>query len=282
MFYYHFCFYQNKILPLNKVRFPLNDLGLLRGMAIFDYFLVLNETPIFIKDHLFRFFISAKKVFKDDFKFSKKEIEEIIKKLIKKNKLKNGAIRIVLTGGKTLDGKTYLNSPSLLILVEKFKFLPKSFYQKGIKLLTFNFKRPFSEIKTTFYFPLILLQETLLKEKAFEPLYVKKGKVLETATSNFFIFKNNTLITPKKEILSGITREKVLKFAKKYFKIEQRDIKLSETFKANEAFITATGKGVIPVVKIDDKIIGTGKPGKNTKILMEFYFDLLKKESKTF
>ena len=279
MMFYPFCFYQNKICDYKKIKLPLNELGFLRAIGIFDYFLALKGKPIFIEDHLERFFSATKRVFKDDFKFSKKEIKEIIEKLIEKNQLKKGAIRMILSGGKTKDGKTYLKRPTFLILVEKFKFPPRSFYKKGIKLLTYNFKRPFPEIKTTFYFPLILLSKKLLKEKAFEPLYVSEGKVLETATSNFFIFKKNVLITPKKGILSGITRKKILGFVKKYFKVEERDLKLSEVFKADEAFITATGKGVIPVVKIDKTTIGSGKPGQNTKILMKFYFDLLEKET---
>ena len=275
---YPFCFYQKKIVKTKKVRLPLNELGFLRGMAIFDYLIFLQRKPIFLSDHLKRFLKNAKTVFGEDFKFKEKEIEKIIKKLIEKNKVKNGAIRLILSGGKTFDGKTYLGKPNFLVLIEKLFFPPKSFYEKGIKLITFEFERPFFEMKHTFYFPLLLSQKRLLKEKALEPLYVSKGKVLESATSNFFIFKDNALITPKERIFQGITRKKIIKLAKKFFKVKEREIKLSEVFEAEEAFITATGKGVLPVIKIDQKTIGKGKPGKVTKTLMKLYFELLEKE----
>ena len=276
--FYPFCFYQKKIVKVKKVRLSLNELGFLRGMAIFDYLIFLQGKPIFLSDHLKRFLKNAKTVFGEDFKLKEKEIEKIIKKLIEKNKIKNGAIRLILSGGKTFDGKTYLGKPNFFVLIEKLFFPPKSFYEKGIKLITFEFERPFFEMKHTFYFPLLLSQKRLLKEKALEPLYVFKGKVLESATSNFFIFKDNTLITPKERIFQGITRKKVIELAKKFFKVKEREIKLSEVFEAEEAFISATGKGVLPVIKIDQKTIGKGKPGKVTKTLMKLYFELLEKE----
>ncbi len=277
--FYPFLFFKNKILSFKKASLAFNDLGFLRGLAIFDWLVVLNSRPIFLEDHLSRFKKAQEKFFKDEFKFSKERIKKIIFNLIKKNQIEEGAIRIIITGGKTFDGKNYFKKPDFFILGEKFKFMPFKIYQKGVKVITLNFQRPFPEIKTTFYFPLISEFKNLSQTKAFEPLYVFKNKVLESATSNFFIFKNNTLITPKKHILKGITRKKILNFARRCFKVEEREISLKEALRADEAFLTATGKGVLPIREIDGKIIGKVKNYKNTKKLFNFYFQLLRKES---
>ena len=87
----------------------------------------------------------------------------------------------------------------------------------------------------------------------------------------FFLIKNNTVITPKKNILLGITRNFILNLVMKEFSIEERDIHFDELARADEAFITATNKEVLPIVQIDSTTIGNGKIGKNTKKIMEMF-----------
>jgi branched-chain amino acid aminotransferase len=92
--------------------------------------------------------------------------------------------------------------------------------------------------------------------------------VYECTTSNIFAFVGKRLITPGRRILAGITRGVVLQMAERLFSIEVRDLPFEEFIAADEIFITGTNKGIVPVVRVDDVVIGEGRPGPNTCQLM--------------
>lgn len=116
------------------------------------------------------------------------------------------------------------------------------------------------------------------KNKAGEILYILNDYVFECSTSNIFMIKGNTLITPKIGVLMGVTRGFVVNFAGKVMKVVERDIKFSELVKADEVFITATTKQIMPVVKIDDFVIKNGKVGKKTIELQKIFNDMRDKK----
>ena len=89
------------------------------------------------------------------------------------------------------------------------------------------------------------------------------------------MFIGNTLVTPKNNVLLGITREAVLDIANKKFKIEQRDVSLSEFLKSDEVFITSSYKDIVPIVKINRKVIGDRKVGKNTRKLINLFSEFI-------
>lgn len=270
-----YCYLNGKIIPVNKGGVNLNDMGILRGYGVFDFLRTYNGRPFFLKKHLGRLKGSAK-MLNLKLPVSLTELAAAINKLLLKNKFKESTIRIVLTGGKTSDGIT-CRKPTLFILVEKLQKLPFSVYQKGVKLITHKYQREIPEAKTLNYITAASLQSLRKSKKAFEILYTSGGLVLEATTSNFFIFRNNTLITPKNKILTGITRDVVIKLAQSKFKVEERDISFQGLSRATEALITATSKEIVPVVKIDSKLIGNGKVGKNTKYLMDLFHQYTKK-----
>lgn len=100
---------------------------------------------------------------------------------------------------------------------------------------------------------------------------------LECTTSNIFAFVGGRLVTPGRGILSGVTRKVVLELAEGLFPIEVRDISRSELQAADEVFITGTSKGLVPVVQVDDRTIGSGRPGKHTRQLMTAMQDYTEK-----
>ena len=102
-------------------------------------------------------------------------------------------------------------------------------------------------------------------------MYTYEGCVLEATTSNFFVIKNNKLITPQQNILFGTTRNLVIKLSKKHFDFEERDLSVEELKGISEAFITATNKEIIPVVNVDGKRVGNGSVGPNTKKIMGIF-----------
>ena len=133
------------------------------------------------------------------------------------NKISQASIRIVLTGGRSADIMHFHSgTPTFYILVSEFKSLADDLLKNGIKLATVNHSRDAAEIKTTNYVEAVrAINERQKKENFFEILYVSGGKVLEAATSNFFAFVGGKLIAPKDNILKGITRNLVIKLAKK-------------------------------------------------------------------
>lgn len=264
-----------KFIDSSKALIRVNELGLLRGYGIFDYFRTYDRKPFHLEDHLNRFFKSAS-FFNLQPPFSVKEIEEIVLELIKRNKnFRELGFRVVLTGGETSDGKTAVK-PTFLIMVAEPSFFPKEFYSNGIKILTFDYHREFPETKTTNYLLAVSRWREVLRKKAAEILYVWQGKVLEASTANFFMVKNKTLFTPQTDILKGVTRKLVIKLAKENkIKVIEKDISLKEALKADECFLAATDKEIMPVVKIDNQIIGNGRAGVQTKRLMELFEDLV-------
>jgi branched-chain amino acid aminotransferase len=251
---------------------PVNDLGLIRGYGVFDYLRTYRKEPFRINDYLERLRNSA-----NEFNLplpSNDNIISVVKELIRRaDPPGDVGIRLVLTGGTSADGMT-VQKPSFIITIEKL-FLPaEDLFSKGVKLLTYQYKRELPHLKTTNYQNII--RHTKLKEdnKAFDLLYHDHGYLLETSRNNFFIIKGNKLITPKEDVLHGITRKTVIELAEGKFETEERKITIEELSEADEAFITGTTKKILPVVQINDLQIGNGMPGKNTLILM----DLLNKE----
>lgn len=275
-----YCCLNGKMIPLEKAGVNLYDLGVLRGYGVFDVARTYSQKPFLLKEHLDRLENSASAL-NLKVPLSQKKLSALVSRLIRKNKFNNGReaiIRTIITGGETDDGFS-LNGkpPTMFILIEEFKNLPRFFYEKGAKLITANYQREMPRVKTINYINAIRLQELRKKSGALEILYTFGGKALEAATSNFFVFKKDRLITPKDNVLLGIIRNLVLKLAKRDFKTEERVLSLREVARADEAFITATNKDIVPVVKIGNLTVGNGKVGARTRHLMKKLSDYVQK-----
>lgn len=264
-----YCFLNGKILPLSEAKIGIGDIGLLRGYGIYDGLAVFSGKVFHLADHWNRL-LSGARILNLKVPITKEKARKIIEELAVKNKfIERANVRIILTGGQTLGGIGYnFEKPTFYILVEKWESLPKSFYKSGAKLVTYQHMRELPEYKTTNYIRAVNLQNFRKKEQAVEILYIYDGKILECATSNIFIVKNKTVITPNENILKGITRKVVLKIISDKYKIEEKQIQEEELKTADEVFITSSFKDIVPIVKVDDFVVGDGKVGKVTKSLM--------------
>ena len=102
----------------------------------------------------------------------------------------------------------------------------------------------------------------LKAEGAVEPLYYDGDSVRETVRANvFFVTREDQIITPARKILLGITRKKTLEIARQHFEVEEREIRLQEIWESKEAFLSSSTRKLMPIVNIDGRLIGTGKPG---------------------
>jgi len=112
------------------------------------------------------------------------------------------------------------------------------------------------------------------RQNAIESVYVDRhDRVLEGTTTNFFMFRDNKLITAGNDILPGITRSVILELADGNYEVEIRDIDKREIASAEEIFITASNKEVVPVTKVNDLTVGNGKPGPQTRKVMQLFRD---------
>ncbi len=264
-------------MPVSRAKIGVYDIGLLRGFAIYEAMVTANRKPFMWPDHMERFHRSARDL-KLKIPVSDGEIESAISELVEKNLPEGEAIvRFILTGGEAIGGIEYdYEKPTFYILVEPFVALDAKYFTEGCSVTVFEYQRQFPESKTTNYIQAVLLQQERKDAGALEILYVSQGHVLEPATSNFFIVKNGKIITPKNNILHGITRKVTIDVAKKDFEVEERDVSVDEMYAADESFLTSSFKDVVPVVKVGEKMISDGTVGPMTKKVMESFHRFVK------
>ncbi|MFP5042994.1 aminotransferase class IV [Parasediminibacterium sp. JCM 36343] len=249
----------------------ISDLSVQRGYGIFDFFVVVNKQPIFLEDHLDRFYNSAAIMHLDGI-VQREELKELIYKLIEQNSsMPDAGIRITLTGGYSEDGYA-LAAPNLLITQTPFVYNMDSF-TKGIKLVTYNYQRQLPQVKTIDYLQAIYLQPFIQEHGADDLLYHNQGQICECPRANFFLVtQDNEVLTASSNILWGINRKKILSFPE--FNARETSITLADLDNAKEAFITSTTKFALPVLSINGKQIGDSKPGEITTAIFKKLYDL--------
>ncbi len=264
-------FLNGKFIPKSEAKISLWDLGLLRGYGVFDFIVTYNGgKPFLLKKHLKRLKNSASLI-DLAIPWSIQELETVVKQTIRKNiNGREKAIRIVITGGESEDGITIGKKPTLAIIVRNRNFYSPATYEKGIKVITFEHNREVPQAKSLNYTQAVKASTLAKKKKALEAIYIYKklNRVYEGTQSNLFLVKNNRIATPDGETLAGITRELILSICKKLYKTSVREVAIKELFTADEIFISASNKEIQPVIKVDNKVIGNGKPGEVTKKVM--------------
>ncbi|MBI3685024.1 aminotransferase class IV [Candidatus Azambacteria bacterium] len=266
-----YCYFNGKIMPESEAGVSIRDVGVLRGYGVFDLLRTYGGRPFLFDEHFGRLVRSAAALGLE-VPVSRQQAFTIVKKLLLKNKLPESTVRFVLTGGKAADSVHFNRAtPTFFILISPFYELPASAHAKGAALETREHKREFPEVKSLNYLTAVKANNPLKGKAPFEILYTWQGRVLEAATSNFFMFSGDTLVTPARDVLIGTTRNLVIKLAKKEFKLKERDVSVRELFAGTEAFLTATNKDIVPVVSVNGKKIGGGKVGERTKRLMNAF-----------
>ena len=260
----------DEIIPIEKAVINVKDLGFLRGYSVFDFLRIYKGQPVFMEDHLMRFEKSANRLGLTC-PYSKNQLVEKIIALVQANEMDFGSIKIILTGGYSLDGFSPAK-PNFVMLANKLPTYPDSFYTNGVKLMAYQYTRETPYTKTTNYLVPISLHQEIQEAEAFDVLYHDGKFISESARSNFFIVnQDGIIITPDKDALKGITRKYVLAIARKHFKVEVRPVSIKETMQAKEAFLTSSTKPLIPVRQVDFWRINQGIIGETTKKMMQLF-----------
>jgi branched-chain amino acid aminotransferase len=268
-----YCYFQNRLMPMWEARVAPDDLGILHGYAVYENVTAYGTFPFHFKEHWAHFEASAKAVGLH-VPLSEEEAFNACSALIKKNTAEDAraTLRMVLSGGPAVNGLEYDHTRSALyILCEERKPIPESSYEKGEKLITHDYHRSMADVKTIQEIVPVMLQHKRKEADAADVLYHHNGQAYECATSNFFIVEDGRVVTP-----GGITRALAIKLAKEGRTVEERNVTMDEVFVASEAFITSSSKDIMPIVSIDGKEIGDGKPGPVTRDLIRRFKEHVK------
>lgn len=262
----NYCFLNRELKLSDEALLMASDLGLQRGYGVFDFARTYNRKLFHFEGHLERLRYSAGSL-NIKVPYSNQEITEMANIAIEKSDLSIPGVRLLLTGGYGSTDAGF-DHPNFLIIAEEISEFPKKVYDDGVAVMTYQFQRELPRTKSLNYLNALRLEPVKNEKGVFDILYYWTHGVTEFPRGNFFMFKDNILITPKDHVLLGITREVVLQQASEDFSTEEREISLEESELSDEAFITSTSKRIIPIVKIDDKVIGNGEVGQHTKRLM--------------
>ena len=260
----------------DEASISINDIGLLRAYSVFESLRTYDRRPFHLDEHLNRLYHSAELI-ELDIPWPRGQIADVVREVIGRNPYLHAAIRILVTGGVSEDGILPSGAQTLAVLITPLPERDMERFARGYKLITTRLQRVAPEAKTTSYVAAVRALKEAARQGAEDALFVnEQGHVLESTRSNFFIFEGDTLVTPREEVLIGITRNVVLELARGRFQVEERPILLAELAEADEAFVTASSKEIVPVVQIDDLVIGNGKPGQITQRLVAQYRALTK------
>jgi len=261
-----------EFITADKAVVSVNDMIVLRGYGVFDFMRTYNRRPFYLMQHIERLANSAK-IIGLNMRWTNQEIFDIVIETIEKNPdHKEVNVRLVVTGGVSPDSVTPQDNQKLFVMVTPKHELPSAWYSDGVKIITNPVERYLPDAKSTNYLNAVVATGQAKAQGGIEAIYVDRNdRVLEGTTTNIFLFIDGKLVTPGEGILPGITRGVMLDLLKDEFEIEIRDIKKEELAKADEIFITASNKEVVPVIQVDDMTVGDGKVGERVKKVLEIF-----------
>lgn len=270
----------------NQAKISVFDHGLLYGDGIFEGIRAYNGRVFKLKEHVDRLFASAKAILLQ-IPMAHAGIMDAVVETCRRNKLRDGYIRLVVTRGVGTLGlnPNRCKNPSIIIIAGKIQLYPPEYYQKGMEIITVPTVRNLHSalnpaIKSLNYLNNILAKIEANNAGCEEAILLNaEGFVSECTGDNLFIVKDGHLFTPPLSAgaLYGITRRVVMELAAESgVQVSEPMLTRYDVFNADECFLTGTGAEIVPVVKIDGRIIGSGRPGQLTQRLVSQYHSLTK------
>ena len=274
-----------KFYPEEEAKISVFDHGLLYGDGVFEGIRAYEGRIFKLEEHLARLEDSAKAILLK-LPLSRKEIEKAVLETCQKNKMKSGYLRLVVTRGKGYLGLSpdRCKKPTIIIIASELELYPEKYYREGLKVVTGATWRQSPAaldpgIKSLNYLNNILAKIEGQLAGAQEVILLNpQGLVSECSGDNIFFIRHGALITPKLSsgALNGITRATVLEIARQAgWEAREDDVRRYDLFTCEEMFLTGTGAEIVPVVEVDGRLVGDGKPGKKTADLMKRYHKLV-------
>lgn len=277
-----------ELVPRDQARVSVFDHGLLYGDGVFEGIRVYDGRIFRLDEHIKRLERSARAILLD-LPLSHEELIAATVETCRANSVEDGYIRLVVTrgvGDLGLDPRS-CPKPTVFIIAGDIQLYPEELYERGLSLITCSTRRnsPASldpGIKSLNYLNNILAKIECIHADASEGIMLTQaGLVSECTGDNIFVVRGGKLITPPVEagILDGITRSAVIELAAaENITVHETLFPITEVYGADECFLTGTAAELVPVVQVDGRTVGDGKPGPVTKRLLKRFRDLTRSE----
>ncbi len=264
-------FLNGRFVSESELLISPRDLGYSRGYAVFDFLVTYHHRPFMLKSHVDRLFRSAEAITLY-IPWTKEQVSEWILKTLDANKAMNTekVIRITISGGSSFI-LTPTDSPTIVITIDSMIYCSPENYKDGVEVNLVEFQRYLPQAKTNNYIEAIRSMNGSNTQNIDELIYHSNGMVHEGSRCNIFAAINGRLLTPKTNILEGITRGVLLDILKLTVPVVAEDFSVDALHSASEIFLTATGKEIMPVTKINGVRVGSGSVGTLTKGVMQQY-----------
>lgn len=273
------------IVDESEAKISVFDHGLLYGDGIFEGIRFYNNRVFRLEEHIERLFDSAKAILLN-MPWSLEEVCKATVDTIKANGLKDGYVRLVITrGAGSLGLNPYLcPTPSMFIIASGITLYPDECYTNGLEVVTCSTRRPAPaalspQVKSLNYLNNVMAKVEAIKAGAQEGLMLnEQGYVAECTGDNVFVIKKGKIVTPPVSdgSLDGITRQVIFELAESLgYSLEEKSLTRYDLYTCDECFLTGTAAEVIPMVKLDNRLIGKeGKPGEITSKMIAAFRDL--------
>ena len=260
------------------------DHGLLYGDGVFEGMRSYGGKVFRLEQHLDRLWNSAKAI-RLEIPLTREEMAKAVQATLRANSIDDGYIRLVVTRGIGTLGldPNKCSNPQVIIITDHIELYPQAFYDNGLEIITVSTIRNHPaalspRIKSLNYLNNILAKIEGQQAGCVEALMLnQKGEVAECTGDNLFLVSRGEVRTPPIDagILEGITREVVIELSRAAGLVV-REIPLTkhDVYIADECFLTGSAAEIIPVVKVDSRIIGDGCPGPITRMLEQRFHEL--------
>jgi branched-chain amino acid aminotransferase len=273
-----------KLVPQEDAKISVFDHGLLYGDGVFEGLRSYGGKVFRLERHVERLYNSAKAIWLT-IPLTPKQMSDAINDTVRANDIVDGYIRAVVTRGAGSLGldPNKCSNPQVILIADAIALYPPELYEKGLEIVSVSVMRTHPaalnpRIKSLNYLNNILAKIEGLQAGCIEALMLNhKGEISECTGDNIFLVRKGVLYTPPIDagILEGVTRDAVIELAQAA-DVEVLEVPLTkhDVYIADEVFLTGTAAEVIPVVKVDSRSIGTGKPGPMTLDLKQRFHAL--------
>ncbi len=273
-----------KLYDKEDAKISVYDHGLLYGDGVFEGMRVYSGKVFRLQQHLDRLWDSAQAICLE-IPITQAEMTTAVNDTVKANNITDGYVRLVVTRGAGTLGldPNKCSDPQVIVIADRITLYPDEFYANGLEIVTASTIRNHPaalnpRIKSLNYLNNILAKIEGLKAGCVEALMLNhKGEVAECTGDNIFLVRDGELVTPPTDagILEGITRDAVIELAEQAgITVHESAITRHDVYTADECFVTGSAAEVVPVVRVDSRKIGDGKPGPVTRDLTRRFRDL--------
>ena len=282
-----------KLVPSDQAKVSVYDHGLLYGDGVFEGIRSYDGRIFKLQTHLRRLFDSAKAI-RLTVPYDLDRLADACHLVVDANQCRDGYVRLCVTRGMgTLGLNPFLcTKPNVFIIADSITLYPDALYRKGLNLITSSVIRNHPQclsprIKSMNYLNNILAKIEAIDANMLEAVMLNhQGYVAECTGDNIFIVCDHldgpTLVTPPLHagILEGVTMNAVIRLARDAgLRVQRMDLTRHDLYTAQEMFLTGTAAELIPVVQVDGRQIGDGKPGQVTRRLTAAFGDLVRHDA---